>query len=41
MRAIVLYERGIRDGVATVAAKCRTDAKSPRLQAALASFEVV
>jgi guanylate kinase len=41
MRAIVLYERGVRDGVAAIAAKCRTDAKSPRLQAALASFEVV
>jgi guanylate kinase len=31
MRAIVLYERGVRDGVTAVAEGCRTDAKSPRL----------
>ncbi len=38
MRAIVLTERGQRDGVQAVAASCRTDAASSRLQAALASF---
>lgn len=40
MRAIVLYERGVRDGVAAVAASCRTDARSPRLSSALESFHV-
>ena len=30
MRAIVLYERGVRDGVAAMAESCRTDARSPR-----------
>lgn len=38
MRAIVLTARGVGDGVQAVAATCRTDAASPRLQAALASF---
>jgi guanylate kinase len=40
MRAIVLYERGVRDGVTAVAEACRTDAQSPRLMAALKSFDV-
>ena len=40
MRAIVLTERGIRDGVSNLAASCRTDARSPRLNAALASFHI-
>jgi len=40
MRAIVLYERGTRDGVTAVAEGCRTDARSARLQAALRSFDV-
>ena len=40
MRAIVLAERGASDGVAAVAARCRTDARSPRLSAALGSFDV-
>lgn len=39
MRAIVLYERGVRDGVQTVALGCRTDAASAKLQAALGTFE--
>jgi guanylate kinase len=38
MRAIVLHERGVRDGVTAVAEGCRTAARSPRLMAALASF---
>ncbi len=38
MRAIVLYERGVRDGVTAVAEGCRTDARSARLKAALRSF---
>jgi guanylate kinase len=38
MRAIVLCERGQRDGVQAMASSCRTDAASPRLKAALASF---
>ncbi|MCU1323779.1 MAG: guanylate kinase [Acidobacteriaceae bacterium] len=38
MRAIVLCERGERDGVQAVASSCRTDAASPRLQAALDTF---
>jgi len=38
MRAIVLCERGVRDGVQALAASCRTDAASPRLKAALATF---
>ncbi len=40
MRAIVLYERGVRDGVTAVAESCRTDARSPRLLAVLKSFGV-
>ena len=39
MRAIVLFERGVRDGMQTVASGCRTDAASPRLRAALRTFE--
>jgi guanylate kinase len=38
MRAIVLWERGVRDGVQTVASSCRTDAASSRLKAALSTF---
>jgi guanylate kinase len=38
MRAIVLYERGVRDGVQAMALSCKTDAASPRLQAALGTF---
>jgi guanylate kinase len=38
MRAIVLCERGERDNVQTIASSCRTDAASPRLQAALETF---
>ena len=38
MRAIVLYERGVRDGVTALAESCRTDPKSPRLRAVLKSF---
>jgi guanylate kinase len=39
MRAIVLFERGVRDGMQTVASGCRTDVASPRLKAALRTFE--
>jgi len=39
MRAIVLFERGVRDGMQAVASGCRTDAASPRLKAALDTFE--
>ncbi len=38
LRAIVLTERGVGDGVSAVAASCRTDAGSPRLRRALGSF---
>lgn len=38
MRAIVMCERGERDGVQAVASSCRTDAASPRLKAALQNF---
>jgi guanylate kinase len=38
MRAIVLCERGVRDGVQAIASSCRTDAASPRLEAALSTF---
>lgn len=38
MRAIVLCERGEDSGVAKLAASCRTDATSPKLRAALATF---
>ena len=40
LRAIVLYERGVRDGVTAVAESCLTSARSPRLMAALKSFGV-
>jgi guanylate kinase len=40
MRAIVLYERGVRDGVTAVAEGCRTDARSSRLKVALESFHL-
>jgi guanylate kinase len=40
MRAIVLTERGTRDGASKLAATCRTDARSPRLEAALQSFHI-
>jgi guanylate kinase len=40
MRAVVLHERGVGDGVTAVAEGCRTDARSPRLMAALKSFGV-
>jgi guanylate kinase len=40
MRAIVLYERGVRDGVTAVAEGCRTDVRSARLGAVLESFGV-
>lgn len=38
MRAVVLFERGERDGVGKLAASCRTDAASPKLQRALGNF---
>jgi guanylate kinase len=38
MRAIVLCERGVRDGVQAVASSCRTDTASSRLKAALSTF---
>jgi len=40
MRAIVLTERGVRDGVTELAATCRTNAESTRLNAALESFHI-
>jgi guanylate kinase len=40
MRAIVLCERGVRDGVTATAESCRTDADSPRLEAVLKSFNI-
>lgn len=39
LRAIVLCERGERDGVQALASSCRTDAASPRLKAALSTFD--
>jgi guanylate kinase len=39
LRAIVLCERGVRDGVQAIASSCRTDAASPKLRAALNSFQ--
>ena len=39
LRAIVLCERGVRDGVQVIASNCRTDAASPKLKAALSTFE--
>jgi guanylate kinase len=38
-RAIVLCERGVRDGVQAIASSCRTDAASPKLKAALSTFQ--
>jgi guanylate kinase len=38
-RAIVLCERGLRDGVQVIASSCRTDAASPKLKAALSTFQ--
>jgi guanylate kinase len=38
-RAIVLCERGERDGVQAIASSCRTDAASPKLRAALSTFQ--
>jgi guanylate kinase len=38
-RAIVLCERGVRDGVQAIASNCRTDAASPKLRAALSTFQ--
>jgi len=40
MRAIVLCERGARDGVEAMALGCRTDTHSTRLRAVLESFHV-
>ena len=40
MRSIVLYERGVRDGVTATAEGCRTDARSLRLMTAMKSFDV-
>jgi guanylate kinase len=39
LRAIVLCERGVRDGVQAIASSCRTDATSPKLRAALSTFQ--
>jgi guanylate kinase len=39
LRAIVLCERGVRDGVQAIASNCRTDAASPKLRAALSTFQ--
>jgi guanylate kinase len=39
LRAIVLCERGVRDGVQAIASSCRTDAASSKLQAALSTFQ--
>ena len=39
LRAIVLCERGVRDGVQAIASSCRTDATSPKLKAALSTFQ--
>ena len=40
LRAIVLYERGVRNSVQAIASSCRTDAASPKLKAALNTFRV-
>jgi guanylate kinase len=40
MRAVVLSERGVGDGVTAMAESCRTSVRSPRLMAVLASFGV-
>jgi guanylate kinase len=39
LRAIVLCERGVRDGLQAIASNCRADAASPKLRAALSTFE--
>jgi guanylate kinase len=39
LRAIVLCERGMKDGVQAIASSCRTDAASPKLEAALRTFQ--
>jgi len=39
LRAIVLCERGVRDGVQAIASSCRTDDASPKLRAALSTFQ--
>src|SRR6202044_4283908 len=39
MKAIVLCERGDRDGMQALASSCRTDAASPGLQAGLGTFD--
>jgi guanylate kinase len=39
LRAIVLCERGVRDGVQAIDSNCRADAASPKLRAALSTFE--
>ena len=41
MRAIVLTERGANDGVEALAASCRTDTASTKLQAALRTFRAI
>lgn len=38
LRAVVLFERGVRDGVQAVAEACRTDTPSPKLKAAFGTF---
>ena len=40
MRAVVLHERGVADGVTATAESCRTTARSPRLCAALGTFNL-
>jgi guanylate kinase len=40
MRAVVLHQRGVSDGITAMAESCRTSARSPRLCTALASFNV-
>ncbi|WP_213806911.1 guanylate kinase [Granulicella sp. dw_53] len=40
MRAIVLCERGLGDGIQAIASSCRTDAVSPRLREALDTFHI-
>jgi guanylate kinase len=40
MRAIVLTERGVGEGVTAIAASCRTDTHSPKLCTALESFHL-
>jgi guanylate kinase len=40
LRAIVLHERGVSDGVAATAETCRTDRKSQRLCEVLRRFGI-